>query len=131
MKVSPLCQGLATLEYYQSLSFNIKHLGRSFIYLLYVRRVILKICKFAETMEELPIFMRLQPKILQGNGIICLSSLIDITEVEHLGVFFFVNHSLKLLGALKSVKELCRGKTPTSFGPDDVEGQSTQNMASL
>ena len=72
---------IATLEYYQSLRFNIKHLGRSFIYLLYVRRVILKICKFAETMEELPIFMRLQPKILQGNGIICPSSLIDVTEV--------------------------------------------------
>ena len=75
---------IATLEYYQSLRFNIKHL---FIYLLYVRRVILKICKFAETMEELPIYMRLQPKILQGNGIICPSSLIDITEAKHLGAF--------------------------------------------
>ena len=72
---------IATLEYYQSLRFNIKHLGRSFIYLLYVRRVILKICKFAETMEELPIIMRLSQKILQGNGIICPSSLIDVTEV--------------------------------------------------
>ena len=99
MKVSPLCQEIATLEYYQSLSFNIKHLGRSFIYLLCARRVILKICKFVEAVEELQIFMRLQPKISQGNGIICLSSLIDIMEVKHLGVFFFVNHSLKLLGA--------------------------------
>ena len=78
---------IATLEYYQSLRFNIKHLGRSFIYLLYVRRVILKICKFAATMEELPIYMRLGPKILQGNGIICPSSLIDITEAKHLGAF--------------------------------------------
>ena len=43
---------IATLEYYQSLSFNIKHLGRSFIYLLCVRAVILKICKFADTMEK-------------------------------------------------------------------------------
>ena len=78
MKVSSLCQGIATLEYYQSLRFNIKHLGRSFIYLLYVRRVILKICKLAETMEQLPIYMRLGPKILQGNCIICPSSLIDM-----------------------------------------------------
>ena len=99
MKVSSLCQGIATLEYYQSLSFNIKHLGRSFIYLLCARKVILKICKFVEAVEEQTISMRLQPKILQGNGIICLSSLIDIMEVKHLGVFFFVNHSLKLLGA--------------------------------
>ena len=71
---------IATLEYYQSLRFNIKHLGRSFIYLLYVRRVILKICKFVEAVEELQIFMRLQPKISQGNGIICHCSLIDITD---------------------------------------------------